>query len=84
METVKNPDRVRDMVKGLYVDTASHCGSTASCVERSTRTAILRCWDSEAGRAELDKVAGYHMIQRPVTSEFIDLVAAYIRTRRFP
>jgi len=84
METVKKPDLVRDVVKGLYVDTAFHCGSSASCVERSTRTAILRCWDSETGRAELDKVAGYHVIQRPVTSEFIDLVAAYIRTRYCP
>ena len=72
-----DPDLTLHITKELYLDVARRFDTTSSCVERSMRTAIARCW-SGGGRETLDKVAGYHLTERPTNSEFIDLVASYI------
>ncbi len=75
---VMNPDATRWITKGLYFDIADRFDATPSQVEKSIRLAIKQSWDRD-GREPLDKIAGYHLVQRPTNSEFIDLAAAQIR-----
>ena len=77
-KTVEDPVYIRFVTKVVYVDVAKHYRTTPSCVERAMRHAIEVCWRND-GRNELDQMAGYHMVKRPTNSEFIDLVAFYIR-----
>ena len=79
-QTVINPARVLYITKELYPDLAKQYRSTVPNIERVIRHAIKRCW-SRGGREALDQVAGIHLNQRPTNSEFIDLVANYIRIR---
>lgn len=76
--TTLDPSRILYITKDLYPDLAKQFGSTTSKVERSMRHSIKRCW-SHGGREALDQVARIHLTQRPTNSEFIDLVANYIR-----
>ena len=78
-QTVIDPGRVLFITKELYPDLAKQFKSTVSKVERTMRNAIMKCWIN-GGREALDKVAGIHLTQRPTNSEFIDLVANYIRS----
>ena len=80
LQTAENPERIRYITKELYPDIAKTYQTTVSCVERSIRTAIQRCWNG-IGRETLDEMVGYHLIERPTNSEFIALIAAYIRHR---
>lgn len=77
IETVKDPFRTMLITKDLYPEIAKAHRTTIPRVERAIRTAVQSCWDN--GRNELDQMAGYHLVKRPSNTEFIDLVAAYIR-----
>lgn len=77
-KTAKDPMLASGVTKALYIEVAKRYGVTPGQVERSMRTAINVCW-MRGGYRELNKVAGYRMIERPTNAEFVDLVAAYIR-----
>lgn len=76
-ETVRDPARTELITKDLYRETARLFQVSPGSVERAIRTAIEISW-AEA-REEFDRIAGYHLIERPSNSRFIDLVAYYIR-----
>ncbi len=78
--TVRDPDSTRYITKELYPEIGKHFGVTAAAAERAMRTAIEASWN-RGGRETLDRMAGYHLDQRPTNSEFIDIVAAYIVRR---
>lgn len=80
-ETIQKPENVRYITKELYPTVAKRHNTSASCVERGMRTAIQAAW-KRGGRETLDEMAGYHLIERPTNSEFIALVANYIRSGR--
>lgn len=80
-KTVRSPDATQYITKELYPEIAKHFGTTPSRVERSIRTAITYSW-KHVRRETLNEVAGYHLIERPTNSEFIDFAAAYIRLQR--
>ena len=75
----EQPQLINDLTKVLYPMVAEECGSRADRVERSMRTAIGRCWERGDHEAR-NEIAGYHLIERPTSGEFIDFVASYIRT----
>lgn len=77
---VQEPRCTDYITKELYPDIARAHRTTAARVERAMRTAVQHCWKSEQ-REALDEMAGYHLTKRPTNSEFIQLVAAYIRRR---
>lgn len=77
--TVRDPRRTELITKDLYPEIAQAFHTTPSRVERSIRTAITVCW--KEGRAELEEIAGGPLTKRPTNTEFIDLVATYIRFR---
>lgn len=77
-KAVRDPGATRYITKELYPEIARRFGATASRVERTIRTAVAYSW-KHAKRETLNEVAGYHLIERPTNSEFIDFAAAYIR-----
>lgn len=77
-QVVIDPLRIHGVTKDLYQETARQHGTTWQAVERAGRTAINACWD-RGGREKLDEVVGYHLVERPWATEFIAIVAGYIR-----
>ena len=51
--------------------------STPTNVEHDIRTLVNVCW--EGNRRLLDEIAGYQLEDKPTNSEFIDMLAYYLR-----
>lgn len=79
-KVAEDPGRLRLITKCLYCDTAKCFRTTPSCVERACRTLIQSVW-IRGNRTTLNGLAGYSLTQRPTNSEFIDMLAAYIRKK---
>lgn len=78
--TIQEPDYIDRITKRLYPEVARSFNTNKTNVERCMRNAIKKCWDSKAGGREmLDQMAESHLIKHPTNSEFIALVAGYIR-----
>ena len=80
-QVAEDPAALQLITKRLYPDTARQFGITPSALERSVRTLIRFCWERE-DHAFLDRMAGCHVEQRPSNTEFIDILANYIRQGR--
>ena len=78
LEVIPDPGRLMLTTKSLYPDTARAFGVSWSRVERSVRTAVSISWD-RGGRETLDQMACHHLDERPTATQFIDIVADYIR-----
>jgi len=76
-----DPDALRGITKHIYPVIARECGTSVQSIERSIRTAVQHCWD-HCDRALLDQIAGYRVIERPTNSDFIDIIATYIRLHK--
>lgn len=72
------PDNVLLITKRLYKQTADHFGTSPSCVERNLRTLIQNCW-SHLDHDFLNVIAGTQLMYPPTNSQFIDILAAYLR-----
>ena len=66
------------ITKRLYAQTAEHFRTTPSCVERNLRTLIQSCWNYP-DHSFLNLIAGAELRQPPTNSQFIDILAAYLR-----
>ena len=80
-QVAEEPDRIQLITKRLYRDTARQLGVTPYALERSVRTLIRFCWERE-GRVFLNQIAGCNVERRPSNTEFIDMLAGYIRLER--
>lgn len=76
--TVPDQDQLRLITKNLYPDTGRRFGVSTGSVERNARTAIIGSW-MRGGRSVLEDMACCPLEQRPTVSQFLDIVAAYIR-----
>lgn len=74
---LKNEECMRSVVRDVYRATASLCGCSWYAVERNIRTVVRRAWLINPQR--LSKMAGYPLDGQPTVSEFIDILACYIR-----
>ena len=72
------PENMLLITKRLYMQTAEHFNTTPSCVERNLRTLIQSCW-SYPDHSFLNLIAGTELQQPPTNSQFIDILAAYLR-----
>lgn len=81
LEVVPDPSRLTLITKNLYPDAGNTFGVSTGSVERDIRTAISICWRSK-GRETLAQMACHHLDERPTATEFIDIVADYIRRTR--
>ena len=79
--TVEDPQYIRYITKRAYIDAARNFRSTPGRVERAMRFAIQACWNNPSGKKEFEQMTDYHLLKCPTNSEFIDLVAFYIRNR---
>lgn len=78
LQVIPNTGAPLSMTKNLYPDAGRTFGVSAPSVERAVRTSISTCWNSE-GRGALEQMAGYPLPQRPASSQFIYIMADYIR-----
>lgn len=78
---ITEPSCIQLITKKLYPETAKKFGVSMVSVERTTRTLIKACWKNE-NHDFLDYIAGNHLEQCPTNSEFLDLVASYLRAMR--
>lgn len=75
--TVLDPSRIELVTKDLYPSIGRRFEVTTASVERCMRTAISICWFYSKGT--LDRMAHRHLTKRPTCSEFIAIIADYIR-----
>ena len=72
------PKYVQLITKRLYRETAQKFDTSSSCVERNLRTLIQTCW-KYPDHSFLDLITGAPLMQAPTNTQFIDMLAAYLR-----
>lgn len=77
-QVMVNPDQLSLITKRLYRDTARKFGRTPESAERNLRTLIQVCWN-QRDRSLLESIAGRTLYKTPTNSEFLDMVAAFLR-----
>ena len=76
-----DPARVHLITKRLYPETAQQFGTTDTAVERAVRTLIDAVWD-RTDHEMLEYIAGTPLKRPPTNSEFLDMMAEYLKTHR--
>lgn len=79
-QVAMEPLRIKGLTKQIYPEVARLYGTNAKAVEHDVRTAIHVCW-SRRGKETLDRMAHRRLVQRPRATEFIAIVAQYIKRR---
>ncbi|MCD8153264.1 MAG: sporulation initiation factor Spo0A C-terminal domain-containing protein [Clostridiales bacterium] len=74
MEYGEGPVKI---TKDIYPRLATKYQSTPMNVEHDIRTVINVCWVTN--RDFLERIAGYSLDYRPTNSEFVDILAYYLR-----
>lgn len=74
---LEDENRLLGIIKEIYMPAAEACGVSWKSLERCIRTIIDRLW--QMNRPGLDRVAGYQLFAKPTVSEFIAMLAEYIR-----
>ena len=74
----EKPEYVLLITKRLYKQTAQQFHTTSGCVERNLRTLVQACW-RQPDHSMLDRIAGHPLSQPPTNTQFIDMLAAYLR-----
>lgn len=74
----EKPEYVLLITKRLYRQTAQHFNTTTNCVERNLRTLVQACW-RQPDHSMLDQIAGYPLSQPPTNTQFLDMLASYLR-----
>ena len=77
-QVVDSQESIRLITKRLSPETARHFGVKPHSVEHALRTLISACW-THGDRDALNEIAGRPLIQAPSNTEFIDMMAAYIK-----
>ena len=80
-QAVPDQNRLVLITKNLYPDTGRSFGVSAASLERAVRTAISSGW-KRGGRSVLEEMACCSLSTRPTASQFLDIVADYIRRTR--
>ncbi len=77
-QVVISPERITGMTKDLYRETANRFHTSWTAVERNSRTAVMKCWSSTAGRDRLCKLTRCQLMERPTLSVFVAVVAGHV------
>ena len=77
-QVLDDPDRIQLITKRLYPDTGRRVSVNGKSVERSTRNLIQFCW-KWTDHSFLGQIAGTTLRRAPTNSEFIDMLAGYLR-----
>lgn len=71
---VQSEDNLTLVTKRLYPEVAQKYGTSWSAVERNIRTIAAVVW--ERNPVLLAKLAGFPLLQRPSSTQFLDILAA--------
>ena len=77
--TIRQPDRLLLITKKIYPEVARHYGTNWRAVERSIRTLVRAVW--RQCPEVLSSIASGNLIKRPSNSQFIAIMAHYLRTK---
>lgn len=80
-QVLEDTNRILLITKRLYPDTGRHFGVSAISVERAVRILIRTCWERN-DHSFLEHIAGTTLEHIPSNSEFIDMLAGYLRRLR--
>lgn len=72
------PEQIQLITKRLYPDTARLFKVSAASVERNLRTVVRTCW-RQPDHSFLDQIAGVTLYRQPTNTEFIDMLASFLR-----
>ena len=75
----EKPECILLITKRLYRQTAQHFHTSSGCVERNLRTLVQACW-RQPDHGLLERIAGHPLSQPPTNTQFIDMLAAYLRS----
>ncbi len=75
----QKPEHILLVTKRLYKQTAQHFDTSSNCVERNLRTLVQACW-RQPDHTLLEQISGRPLTQPPTNTEFLDMLAAYLRT----
>ena len=79
---LENEDRLENITKEIYMETAAHFGCKWTAVERNIRTPAARAWRTNA--ALLMQMAGYPLEKAPTASEFLEIISSYLLRMALP
>ena len=80
---VEDEDRLLNVTSDLYPQVARLHRTTSSCVQKNLRKVISACWEN-GGREQLEGLLGLTYERRPVTKDFINLLADYLKKHAAP
>lgn len=80
-QVTDDPDGIYLITKQLYPETAHRFGVTVSSVERALRNVVHAVWE-RTDHGLLEYIAGTTLHRPPTNSEFIDMLAGYLRRNR--
>lgn len=79
---LEDEDRLLHVTKDIYLPVAQLCGCKWTAVERNIRTVVQRVWRMNPDG--LVQMAGYPLSEPPTASDFIEIVAHYLRRNALP
>ena len=77
---VEDENRLLNVIDELYPLVGKCYNATVNSVQKNMRVAIIAGW-KDGGDKQLEKLLGLAYPVRPVTKDFIDLLADYLRRR---
>lgn len=78
---VEDENRLLNVIDELYPLVAKAYNATINSVQKNMRVAIIAGWKN-GGDKQLERLLGLSYPSRPVTKDFIDLLADYLRRRK--
>ena len=73
-----DPEQLQLITKRLYKETGKKFGVSTASIERNLRTLIRFCWN-RTDHSFLEHIAGTTLNNPPTNSEFLDILASYLR-----
>ena len=77
---VEDENRLLNVIDDLYPLVGEVYNATPNSVQKNMRMAIIAGWKN-GGKEQMEKLMGLPFRNRPVTKDFIDLLADYLRRR---
>lgn len=74
---LEDEDRLLYVTKEIYYPAGEICGCKWTAVERNIRTVVQRVW--RINPSGLAQMAGYPLLEPPTASDFVEILAHYIR-----
>lgn len=77
--TMDFQERPMQITKDVYPCLAKKFRTTPVNIEHDIRTVINVCWSNN--REKIEKIAGYDLSYKPTNSEFVDMMAYYLKQK---